>query len=146
MAAKSRNWAAGDNAGDKGKVSMKTMGLVLLTLAISIAPANAVDLTCGGSMHTYNPKHIEGTVAPQATVVNLEEKYIATPVGEFDITKVSEDSISFGGTSPSYPGLTIFGTLDRVTGHMTVFWRKPGDTSHMAMYSELNCSKAKRLF
>jgi hypothetical protein len=118
----------------------------ILLLAISTAPASAIDLTCGGVMHTYSPRHVEGTVATQATVVDLENRDIVTPVGEFNITTASENSISFGGVSPSYPGLTIFGTLDRVTGHMTIFWRKPGDDAHMAMYSELNCSKANRLF
>lgn len=115
-------------------------------IVMGTAPAAAVDLTCSGVMHTYNPKHIEATVAPGATVVDLDNHDITTPVGEFEITRVSEDSIAFGGRSPSYPGLTIFGTLDRVSGHMTVFWRKPNDTTHAEMYSELSCSKAKRLF
>ena len=42
--------------------------------------------------------------------------------------------------------LVVFGTLDRISGLMRVFWRHPGDTSKAAMYSELNCSAAKRLF
>jgi len=42
--------------------------------------------------------------------------------------------------------LAVFGTLDRVSGHMTVFWRNPKDNAKMAIYSELECSAAKRLF
>jgi hypothetical protein len=94
----------------------------------------------------YSPKHIEATVDPKDTVVDLDNRSIVSPVGEFNIITIAEDSISFGGESPSYPGLTIYGTLDRVSGHMTIFWRKPGATTKMEMYSELNCSKAKRLF
>jgi hypothetical protein len=104
---------------------MRKACVSLLLFMASAVPARAIDLTCSGVMHSYGAKHLQGTVEPQATVVNLDEKYITTPVGEFDITSVSENSVSFGGTSSSYPGLTIFGTLDRVTGHMTVFWRKP---------------------
>jgi hypothetical protein len=97
-------------------------------------------------MHTYRGKSIEGVVQPQATTINLEEKYITTPVGEFDIKTVSEGSISFGDVGKMWKDVNAFGTLDRVTGLMTVFWRNPNDPAHMAAYSELHCSAAKRLF
>ncbi|KJC40069.1 hypothetical protein UP09_23770 [Bradyrhizobium sp. LTSP885] len=119
----------------------------LVMLAISATSANATDLTCAGTMNTYQPKRVEATIEPGATVVDLAARHIVTPIGDFDITSVSQGSISFGGdNTPSYRGLTVFGTLDRVSGHMTVFWRKPGDAAHAAMYAELNCSTAKRLF
>jgi hypothetical protein len=120
------------------------MGLASLLLAISITGAEAIDLRCSGVMHTYKGKHIEATVLPQATTVDLEQRRIATPVGEFHITEVSEGSISFD--DPKSKQLAVFGTLDRVSGLMRIFWRDPGDNTHMAMYSELNCSAAKRLF
>jgi hypothetical protein len=67
---------------------------------------------------------------------------------------ISDDSISFDEPAEehwnAYAGfeeeLVVFGTLDRVSGHMTVFWRKPKDNKKMVMYSELRCSAAKRLF
>jgi hypothetical protein len=121
------------------------ISLATLVFAISIARAEAINLTCGGVMHTYNAKHIEGTVSPQATVIDLEQRRMTTPVGDFSITDVSEGSISFGDGGQR-KDLAVFGTLDRVTGLMRVFWRRPGDNARMAMYSELNCSAAKRLF
>jgi hypothetical protein len=118
--------------------------LISITLAITIAPAEAIDLSCKGVMHTYEMKQKEGTVDPGAAVVDLEQKRIATPVGSFRITNISDDSISFD--DPKSKQLVVFGTLDRISGLMRVFWRHPEDTSKMAMYSELKCSSAKRLF
>ena len=118
--------------------------LVSLALAVPITPAEAVDLSCKGVMHTYEMKQKEGTIDPGAAVVDLEHKRIATPVGSFRITTISDDSISFD--DPSSKELVVFGTLDRISGLMRVFWRHPGDTSKAAMYSELNCSASKRLF
>ena len=116
--------------------------------------AEAIDLTCSGVMHTYGVRHIEGTVGPGATIVDLEQQRITTPVGKFRITSISDASISFdqsyGEHWNTYSGfqeeLAVFGTLGRVSGHMTVFWRNPKDNAKMAMYSELECSAAKRLF
>ena len=76
--------------------------------------------------------------------MDLEHKHIATPVGSFRITTISDDSISFD--DPNSKQLVVFGTLDRISGLMRVFWRHPEDTSKVAMYSELKCSTAKRLF
>jgi hypothetical protein len=133
-------------AGDKGVDRMKTVTslVIFLALAITIAPAEAIDLSCKGVMHTYEMKQKEGTVDPGAAVVDLEHKRIATPVGSFRITTIADDSISFD--DPDSKQFVVFGTLDRISGLMRVFWRHPGDTSKAAMYSELNCSAAKRLF
>jgi hypothetical protein len=120
------------------------IGLASLALATSIAQANAIDLTCSGEMHTYGSKHIEGTVPLGATIVDLDKKLITTPVGSFHITNVSDDSISFD--DPAKKQLVVFGTLDRMSGLMRVFWQNPEDKTKMVMYSELKCSTAKRLF
>jgi hypothetical protein len=118
--------------------------LIFLALATTITPAEAIDLSCQGVMHTYEMKQKEGTVDPGAAVVDLEHKRIATPVGSFRITTISDDSISFD--DPNSKQLVVFGTLDRISGLMRVFWHHPGDNSQAAMYAELKCSTAKRLF
>lgn len=115
-----------------------------LTLAISTAPADAVDLTCSGVMHTYGASHMEGTVEPGATVVDLGAKHMTTPIGDFRITGVSEGSVAFD--DPAEKRLIVFGTLDRISGRMTVLWRDAKRPSKLARYSELQCSTAKRLF
>jgi hypothetical protein len=119
--------------------------LVSLALAITIAPAEAIDLSCKGVMHTYEMEQKQGTVGPGAAVVDLERKRIATPVGNFRITTISDESIAFD--DPTSKELVVFGTLDRISGAMNVFWRHPGgDNSHAAMYADLKCFAAKRLF
>jgi hypothetical protein len=110
-------------------------------LAMSITPAKAIDLNCSGEMHTYGSRHIEGTVSPGATIVDLEKRSISTPVGDFRITNISEGSISFDD-----PARFVFGTLDRMSGEMKVFWRNPEDKSKMARYGELKCLAAKHPF
>lgn len=118
--------------------------LTTLILASTIACAGAVDLTCGGVMHTYQATHIQGSVAPGATIVDLEQRRITTPVGSFRVIDISEDSITFD--DPREKQLIVFGTLDRLSGLMRIFWRNPQNSTKMARYAELNCSIAKRLF
>jgi hypothetical protein len=125
--------------GDKGAAIMRKVTglLVSLALAVTIAPAEAIDLSCQGVMHTYEMKQKEGTVDAGAAVVDLEQKHIATPVGSFRITTISDDSISFD--DPKLREFVVFGTLDRISGLMRVFWRHPNDNSKAAMYAELKC-------
>ena len=120
------------------------ISLASLILATSIAPAAAIDLICSGAMHTYGSNHNAAAVPPGAAIVDLENRSISTPVGNFHITTVSDDSISFD--DPTKKQLVLHGTLDRWTGLMRVFWRNPGDDTQAVMYSELKCSIAKRLF
>ena len=120
------------------------IGLVSFALAIGIAPARAIDLTCRGEMHYYESKHIEVTIPPGAAIVDLEKRSITTPLGDFRITVVSEGSISF--SDPAEKWLIVSGTLDRMSGLMRVFWQNPKDNTKMARYGELKCSTAKRLF
>jgi hypothetical protein len=120
------------------------ISLTLLTLAIGVAPARAIDLSCSGEMHYYKPKHIEMTVPPGAAILDLENSRITSSVGNFRITKVADDSISFD--DPKGKELVVDGTLDRVSGLMTVFWHKPEDWKQAIRYSELKCSVAKRMF
>jgi hypothetical protein len=125
---------------------MKTAAflLIFLALAITIAPAEAIDLSCTGVIHTYDLEKKQGTVEPGASVVDLEQKRIATPVGSFRIKTIAEDSITFD--DPTSKEFVVFGTLDRISGLMRVFWRLPNDTSRTARYAELKCSAAKRMF
>jgi hypothetical protein len=131
---------------------MKTaIGFAIAGFAMSAVPANAIDLSCRGVMHTYAMEKKQGTVDPGAAVVDLEKKRIATPVGSFRITRILEESITFDDPTSN---LKVFGTLDRVSGAMNVFWRTPEQEAQLQahlssvaeMYAELKCSAAKRLF
>lgn len=125
---------------------MKTISAFIASAALiaTVVPAAAIDLSCKGTMHTYEMEKKQGIVEPGAAVVDLEHKTISTPVGGFRITKIAEDSISFD--DPASKGMVVFGTLDRISGAMNVFWNRPGNTTQAAMYADLKCSAAKRLF
>ena len=45
----------------------------LVSFALAIAPARAIDLTCRGEMNYYEPRHIEVTIPPGATIVDLDK-------------------------------------------------------------------------
>jgi hypothetical protein len=110
-----------------------------------------VTLSCGGSMTSYQPQAISGTVAPGAAVVDLEKRTLLTPVGHFRITSASESSVSFD--NPRDQGI-VFGTLDRITGRLSVMWmtgsenqkRVRGQAFNMTAYADLNCTARQRLF
>jgi hypothetical protein len=109
------------------------------------ASAQTVDLVCNGAFHQYEPKEVHGTAGPGATRVDLGQQRISTPVGEFSINKVNETTIYFNDPGKS---LVVFGYVDRLTGEMRVFWRRPEEEAKMqaglphkvAMYAELRCS------
>jgi hypothetical protein len=128
------------------------VGCECIVLAINNAAfGQTVDLVCNGEVRQYEPNHLEGTAGPGAARVDLGLKRISTPVGDFRITRVEETAIYFD--EPGKP-LKVFGYLDRSTGRMTVFWRRPeeeakmqaGLPSNMVRYATLACSVSKRLF
>ena len=130
---------------------MKAVLIIALTIISDTAFAGPINLMCGGTMNQYQPKRIEGTVAPGATVVDLDQNRIETPVGRFRISTVTDTSISFDDPGKQ---LVVFGTLDRLSGAMTVSWRTAEEDAKMkanmsaqnSMYAELQCSASKRLF
>jgi hypothetical protein len=122
---------------------------LLLTTTVNAQTAN---LMCSGTISMYDNS---GNVAPGATRVDLISMRISTPVGEFKLSRVDETQITFSDpTPPSYPGLIVFGYLDRTSGEMTVFWRTPEQEAKLKAglphkftgYASLHCSAAKRLF
>jgi hypothetical protein len=127
---------------------------VVLAAFSSAAFGQTIDLVCSGTLQ--GPKFADSTVGPGATRVDLEGRHISTPVGNFRITKVGETTVWFEG-DPEKPFLQIgvgWGSLDRLSGKMTVWWATPnerakwkaGETSTVALFGELRCSAAKRLF
>jgi hypothetical protein len=121
---------------------------VILAAFNSAASGQPVDLVCSGAFNQYEPNEVKGTAGPGATRVDLAP----TPVGEFQISKVEETAIYFKDD----PGkqLIVFGYLDRLTGQMTVLWRRPEEEAKMqaglphkvVMSAELRCAVSKRLF
>jgi hypothetical protein len=123
---------------------------LLLSASNGLAVGQTVKLLCNGMVHQYEPNRVDGTASGAATV-DIDGKRIVTPVGQFRITKVEETAIYFDDPRKQ---LKVFGYLDRLTGKMTVLWRRPeedfkgqsGLQHKMSMYSELSCLMAKPLF
>jgi hypothetical protein len=138
-----------------GKPVVRTRLVLMISLLVGCPCATyaqgVVTLSCGGNMTTYQPQAIAGTVAPGATVVDLENRTLLTPVGRFRIISASESSVSFD--NPSDQGV-VFGTLDRITGRLSVMWmtssenekRVRGQAFNMTAYADLNCTARQRLF
>jgi hypothetical protein len=90
-------------------------------------------------------------VPPAATTVDLAQKLILTPVGQYRISKVEETKIYVAEERQDF---SVWGTLDRLTGKMDIFWerlaerakRRAGSPSKFAALLELQCSVSNRLF
>jgi hypothetical protein len=90
-------------------------------------------------------------VSPAATRVDLDRKRVSTPLGEFPLSKIEENTIFIAGEQN---GLIVFGSLDRLSGKMSISWQHPteaaklraGQSSQLLRQADLNCSLAKRLF
>jgi len=119
------------------------------------ASAETVNLACGGVFHLYEPERMDSSVAPTASAVDLASKKITTPLGEYRISRVDEEQLTFG--APAAPGFNFVthGTLDRLSGRMLIRWFRPeedakaqvvGQSANMARYAEFTCAAAKRLF
>jgi hypothetical protein len=135
--------------------SVSLFAMAFLIASACPASAQAVNLACGGVYHVYPPEEpLEATVAPTASSVDLANKAITTPLGEYRISSINDVQIFFDNpASPSF-NFVAHGSLDRVTGKMMIRWLRPEEdvrekslqTVHMARYAELTCSAAKRLF
>jgi hypothetical protein len=127
------------------------IGTVVIALALSngVAVGQTIYLTCSGTVHEYE-SGMHGSATGAATI-DLEQGRINTPVGNFHIIRVEETSIIFDD-----PGgkLVVFGHLDRMTGGMTVYWRRPEEEAKLQArlpannfrIAELSCTASKRLF
>jgi hypothetical protein len=114
------------------------------------AYADAVSLSCSGSLHNYVAL-LETALGPSAATLDIDKKAFLTPVGNFHITKVEENSINFDEPADA---LKVFGSLDRVTGEVNVFWRTAAEDEKMKLriphkvqvHVNLKCVVAKRMF
>jgi hypothetical protein len=124
---------------------------VAIHLGLGPASAQTINLVCGGKFHQYDPEGRTATVPPAATTVDLAKKLILTPVGQYRISKVEETKIYVAEERQDF---SVWGTLDRLTGKMDIFWerlaerakRRAGSPSKFAALLELQCSVSNRLF
>src|SRR3954452_11472384 len=94
-----------------------------------------IDLVCRGTVQIYEPPPAgNDTVTPTATRVDLEHNFISTPVGDFRISKVEETKIWFEDDpekQSAIQGHTAEGSLDRLSGQMTIWWQRPTERAKL---------------
>jgi hypothetical protein len=125
---------------------------VLFAVCITAAYGQAVDLVCSGTMKQYEPQVTDGNVGPAAARVDLARNFISTPLGDYRISRVEDTKIWFGSDVGNQ--LVAEGSLDRVSGQMSIWWQRAGEKAKMKaglpsklnMAAELRCSASKRLF
>ncbi len=136
-----------------GSAPMRRFAVTSAILLFFMPNANAqnVTLTCQGTLYEYGPSAIVATIPPGTTYIDFDKKRIATPTGVYLVTALNDTDLVFGEIQGA---LKVFGTLDRTTGKMRIFWRTPeehtkmraGLPSKMSRFAELICLPAKRLF
>lgn len=128
---------------------IKYAGVFFLSFfATTYAFADPVILLCNGSLsHPPEPK---GSIGPSSVIIDLENKIIKTPLGEFTISRIDADSVVFG--QPTNSG-SVGGNIDRISGSMSIFWltaaqkeaSKKGPFKY-EMFASLECAPAKKMF
>jgi hypothetical protein len=96
-------------------------------------------------------QNMVGNIENASATVDLKQSRIETPVGQFRIYRVEEAAIFFDDPKSQFK---VFGRLDRVSGQMIIFWRtaaeeakmQAGMNSRAAMYAEMTCVAARRIF
>jgi hypothetical protein len=142
--------------------------IVVLSLSNVIANAQSVNLSCRGTAYLSSGTTGRGSppstnlVGPAATVVDIDNRKITTPLGEYTISKVDETTVYF----EDHRLWAVDGHLDRISGEMHINWYQPAEWAKakqqaddilagrkvtpkavdVAMLAELHCSAAKRLF
>jgi hypothetical protein len=66
--------------------------------------AQAVNLTCGGEFHIYEPEKMDTTVNPTASAVDLASNEITTPLGTIGFRELKRTSSR--STGPPLASLT----------------------------------------
>lgn len=130
---------------------LHSLVIFALFFVVPVAQAQVFGLVCSGTISVYESDPRELNVPAGATTVDLDGHVLSTPVGKFHITKADEQAIYFD--DPSGP-LKVFGYIDRFTGDLTIFWRRPeeeakllaGREAIMSRYAKLRCVPSERLF
>jgi hypothetical protein len=126
------------------------LALFLTATACTNAYAQAIPLLCSGTWRFYDEDKV-AQVPPSAGALDLQAETVSTPVGAFRITRVEPTTVYFDDPKAV---LKVFGTLDRMSGAMNIFWRtkeqeaklQAGLPTKMTMYADLRCTPSKRLF
>jgi hypothetical protein len=133
------------------------MTKIICVLAISwltsltAARAEPIALICGGVLNHFEPERKESTVGPASAIIDLDSKFIETPLGVFAISKITPATVWFSRPGAKNPNE---GSIDRATGMLRVSWYSKEDAAKNAkglpffteLEAELLCTPTKRMF
>jgi hypothetical protein len=101
----------------------RTVFILAVAMTPSAALAQVIDLTCTG--RTYRaPK--SGPTGPVDVRVDLDNKSVALPWGNFPITKADRQAVHFRRKDGAF---VAAGILDRVAGTLRMSWKKPREVA-----------------
>ncbi len=138
----------------KAEQIAKALIVVASAFAASTTAAQQVAFMCGGLMTVYNPDAQQGNIPSAASHLDFDRKTLTTPIGTFDVINVSDTSVHLrsAGTNAQGARLISNGSLDRITGRLSVMWwlAAYGPTlpvgATASMHAELICRPTQRLF
>jgi hypothetical protein len=114
-----------------------------------VAHAAPVTLVCNGNL-TLDGK--QTPISGETAILDLEKRSFKPPMyPEFPVTRVGENDVSFGS---ELPALSIWGSIDRVSGSLTMNVLKPserkalqaGGSAHFLAWMIAKCAPAQRMF
>jgi hypothetical protein len=105
--------------------------LVILGAFNTAASGQPIDLVCRETEYNEYNK-VKGP--SEAAVVDLERRRISTPVGDFQISSVSDTMVVFEGDDPQNKKLKVQGFVHRLTGEIDIFWSLPEQSPHKGCF------------
>ncbi len=85
-----------------------------------------------------------GPASPMSLVIDLDQQTVTTNLGDFSITKLTDNSVEFEKRRSQDSFLEKMGRLDRISGSADV-WDWSGGMGAQYQY-QLTCKRAKPVF
>jgi hypothetical protein len=135
---------------------MRVVVAAVVLLSSTVAQAQTIPLTCQGEFKIYRPSRTDADVPPGSGSVDLARKRFTSPVGNFNISTVTESAAEIRDSFVDKGGrrLIVRGNFDRTSGKVWIMWLTEQaahrfDTNQNAgaeMYASMLCGRANRVF
>ena len=123
------------------KVHLSLSVAAALTLLSPVSAAERIVLSCSGTMFVPGQFGV-APVPDQSFIIDLDKGSVSSSLGDFSITKVTEDRVDFRANSGQV-GVFTEGGVNRLTGAATVTsWRN----EKAVLNYNLACKRTNPLF
>lgn len=128
---------------------MRIAAAFIVCLVAGTTHAAPVTLICNGSI-TLDGK--TSAITGETAILDLDKRSFKPPLyPEFPVTRVGESDVSFGSELPT---LSTWGSLDRVSGSLTMNVLRPserkalqaGGSAHFLAWMSGKCAPAQKMF